>query len=63
MKILPAAAVVAGIGAGTVVLVEIDPREGTPLFSANDASAELVVRIHDREGKGQSQIPPSMRVP
>jgi hypothetical protein len=37
--------------------------DGTPLFSANDASAELVVRIYDREGKVQWPVPPSMRVP
>lgn len=35
--------------------------DGRPLFSANSASAELVVRINDREGKVTWSIPADLR--
>jgi hypothetical protein len=35
--------------------------DGTPLFSSVDATAELVVRIHDREGRVKWPIPPGFR--
>jgi len=34
---------------------------GTPLFAATDAHAELVVRIHDKEGRVDWAIPASIR--
>ena len=35
--------------------------DGKPLFSSVDATAELVVRIHDREGRVKWPIPPGLR--
>jgi hypothetical protein len=34
---------------------------GAPLFSTTDQVAELVVRIHDKEGRVEWPIPPSLR--
>jgi hypothetical protein len=36
-------------------------REGTPLFSDADQQAEIIVRIHDKEGRAVWTIPPSIR--
>ena len=38
-----------------------DEKEGRPIFDAGDASAELVVRIYDREGRVEWPLPSSLR--
>jgi len=35
-------------------------KDGTPLFRAGDGTAELVVRIREREGRVEWPVPPSM---
>ncbi|HEX6163365.1 MAG TPA: hypothetical protein VFZ31_08370, partial [Vicinamibacterales bacterium] len=43
------------------VVFPLKDADGKPLFSSNDTTAELVVRIHDRQGRVKWPIPPGLR--